>query len=287
MQHGNFKNNIMTEELNIRQIIKDFIHFNIRNKSLIIVFILFGIVSVILFQNLKPSYYETKAICMSGISEYERLEQLEELSQRTAVDLINHLQINVANKDFNQLSDLLNIKKEFTEKIKNIEAEQLYQQDMNEKYYALNKFEVRLTVFDNTVIDDIQKGMVYYFNNNTFIKDYHRMYMASNLNLINEIDAEMDNLSTMRIEGAKNSLDLSSVNIISGKDDKTLSNQIISLAQLKEKTKTNNLLLQPLSFVQDFAKTNKTERDLLLWSILAAFLSYLFSLVISYINELK
>ena len=277
----------MTEELNIRQIIKDFIHFNIRNKSLIIVFILFGIVSVILFQNLKPSYYETKAICMSGISEYERLEQLEELSQRTAVDLINHLQINVANKDFNQLSDLLNIKKEFTEKIKNIEAEQLYQQDMNEKYYALNKFEVRLTVFDNTVIDDIQKGMVYYFNNNTFINDYHRMYMASNLNLINEIDAEMDNLSTMRIEGAKNNLDLSSVNIISGKDDKTLSNQIISLAQLKEKTKTNNLLLQPLSFVQDFAKTNKTERDLLLWSILGAFLSYLFSLVFSYIKELK
>ena len=277
----------MTEELNIRQIIKDFIHFNIRNKSLIIFFIVAGIVSVILFQNLKPSYYETKAICMSGISEYERLEQLEELSQRTAVDLINHLQINVANKDFNQLSALLNIKKEFTEKIKNIEAEQLYQQDMNEKYYALNKFEVRLTVFDNTVIDDIQKGMVYYFNNNTFIKDYHKMYMASNLNLINEIDAEMDNLSTMRIEGAKNSLDLSSVNIISGKDDKTLSNQIISLAQLKEKTKTNNLLLQPLSFVQDFAKTNKTERDLLLWTILGSFLSYLLSLVISYVKELK
>jgi len=277
----------MKEELNIRQIIKDFVQFNIRNKSLIISFVLVGIVSVILFQNLKPSYYETKAICMSGISEYERLEQLEELSQRTAVDLINHLQINVANKDFNQLSVLLNIKKEFTEKIKKIEAEQLYQQDMNEKYYALNKFEVSLTVFDNTVIDDIQKGLIYYFNNNKFIKDYHSMFKSSNLTLINEIDAEMDNLSSMRIEGAKNSLDLSSVNIISGKDDKTLSNQIISLAQLKEKTKTNNLLLKPLSFVQDFAKTNKTERDVLLWSILGAFLSYLISLVISYIKELK
>jgi hypothetical protein len=277
----------MKEELNIRQIFKDFVHFNIRNKSLIISFVLVGIVSVILFQNLKPSYYETKAICMSGISEYERLEQLEELSQRTAVDLINHLQINVANKDFNQLSVLLNIKKEFTEKIKKIEAEQLYQQDMNEKYYALNKFEVRLTVFDNTVIDDIQKGLIYFFNNNKFIKNYHKMYISSNLSLINEIDIEMDNLSTMRIEGAKNSLDLSSVNIISGKDDKTLSNQIISLAQLKEKTKTNNLLLQPLSFVQDFAKTNKTERDLLLWTILGAFLSYLMSLVISYVKELK
>jgi len=277
----------MKEELNIRQIIKDFVHFNIRNRSLIISFVLVGIVSVILFQNLKPSYYETKAICMSGISEYERIEQLEELSQRTAVDLINHLQINVANKDFNQLSVLLNIKKEFTEKIKKIEAEQLYQQDMNEKYYALNKFEVRLTVFDNTVIDDIQKGLIYFFNNNKFIKDYHKMYISSNFSIINEIDSEMDNLSTMRIEGAKNSLDLSSVNIISGKDDKTLSNQIISLAQLKEKTITNNSLLLPLSFVQDFAKTNKTERDLLLWSILGAFLSYLLSLVFSYIKELK
>jgi len=277
----------MKEELNIRQIIKDFVHFNIRNKSLIISFVLVGIVSVILFQNLKPSYYETKAICMSGISEYERIEQLEELSQRTAVDLINHLQINVANKDFNQLSVLLNIKKEFTEKIKKIEAEQLYQQDMNEKYYALNKFEVRLTVFDNTVIDDIQKGLIYFFNSNKFIKDYHKMYVSSNLSLINEIDSEIDNLSKIRVEGAKNSLDLSSVNIISGKDDKTLSNQIISLAQLKEKTITNNSLLLPLSFVQDFAKTNKTERDLLLWTILAAFLSYLLSLVISYVIELK
>ena len=64
MQHGNFKEYIMTEELNVRQIIKDFIHFNIRNKSLIIVLMIVGVVSVILFQNLKPSYYETKAICM-------------------------------------------------------------------------------------------------------------------------------------------------------------------------------------------------------------------------------
>ena len=43
-----------------------------------------------------------------------------------------------------------------TEKIKNIEAEQLYQQDMNEKYFALNKFEISLSVYDNTIIDEVQ-----------------------------------------------------------------------------------------------------------------------------------
>ena len=277
----------MNEEINIRQVFSEFVHFNKRNKSLIFIFILFGIISVILFQNLKPAYYETKAICMSGVSEYERLEQLEELSQRTAVDLINYLQINVSNKDFGQLSELLDISKEMTEKIKSIEAEQLYQQDMNEKYYALNKFEIRLSVFDNTVIDDVQKGLINYFNNNNFIKQYHKMYVDGNKRLIKEIDKEIKVLSEMRILGAKNNLDLSSVNIISGKEDKTISNQIISLAQLKEDVITNISLLKPLFFVQDFAKTNKTERDILLWSILGGFISYLFSLIISFIKELK
>ena len=277
----------MNEEINIRQIFSEFVHFNKRNKNLILIFIIVGVISVILFQNLKPAYYETKAICMSGVSEYERLEQLEELSQRTAVDLINYLQINVSNKDFGQLSELLDISKDMTEKIKSIEAEQLYQQDMNEKYYALNKFEIRLSVFDNTVIDDVQKGLINYFNNNNFIKQYHKMYVAGNKRLIKEIDKEINVLSEMRIQGAKNSLDLSSVNIISGKEDKTISNQIISLAQLKEDVNTNISLLKPLFFVQDFAKTNKTERDILLWSILGGFISYLLSLIISFIKELK
>ena len=224
---------------------------------------------------------------MSGISEYERLEQLEELSQRTAVDLINYLQINVSNKDYGQLSELLEISKEMAEKIKSIEAEQLYQQDMNEKYYALNKFEISLSVFDNTIIDDVQKGLINYFNTNDFIKQYHKMYIDGNNRLIDEIDKEIDVLSEIRLIGSKNGLDLSSVNIISGKEEKTISNQIISLAQLKEDISTNISLLKPLFFVQDFAKTNKTERDILLWSILGGFVSYLFSLIIAFVRELS
>ena len=113
------------------------------------------------------------------------------------------------------------------------------------------------------------------------------MYIDGNNRLINEIDKEINILSEMRIIGAKNNLDLSSVNIISGKEDKTISNQIISLAQLKEDVTTNISLLKPLFFVQDFAKTNKTERDIFLWSLLGGFISYLFSLIISFIKELN
>ena len=277
----------MTEELNLKQLFTDFVNFISRNKKILCVFIIFGIISVVVFQNLKPSYYETQAICMSGIAEYERIEQLEELSQRTAVDLINYLQINISNKDHDQLALLLDISAQTASNIKSVEAEQLYQQDMNEKFYALNKFEVRLSVFDNNIINDIQKGLIYYFNNNNFIKDYHEMYLNSSNSLVSEIKDEMNVLSNMRLEGAKNNLDLSSVNIISGKDENTISNQIISLAQLKEEIKTNQMLLNPLVFVQDFAKTNKTERDLLVWCLLSGFISLLFGMLFAYIRELQ
>ena len=277
----------MTEELNLKQLFTDFVNFISRNKKTLLAFIMLGVFSVIIFQNLKPSYYDTQAICMSGIAEYERIEQLEELSQRTAVDLINYLQINISNKDHDQLALLLDISAQTASNIKSVEAEQLYQQDMNEKFYALNKFEVRLSVFDNNIINDIQKGLIYYFNNNNFIKDYHEMYLNSSNSLVSEIKDEMNVLSNMRLEGAKNNLDLSSVNIISGKDENTISNQIISLAQLKEEIKTNQMLLNPLVFVQDFAKTNKTERDLLVWCLLSGFISLLFGILFAYIRELQ
>ena len=42
---------------------------------------------------------------------------------------------------------------------------------MNEKYYALNKFEIeQLEVYRSliiSIIDDVQKGLINYFNNNS------------------------------------------------------------------------------------------------------------------------
>ena len=277
----------MTEELNIKQFFSEFIHFISRNKKTITSFIALGIILVVLFQNLKPSYYDTQAICMSGISEYERLEQLEELSQRTAVDLINYLQINIYNKDYSELASLLNVSKETAAAIKHIEAEQLYQQDMNEKFYALNKFEIRLSVFDNTTIDTIQKGLIFYFNNNNFIKEYHKMYKTSNNRLVDDITQEIIVLSRMRVEGAKNNLDLSSVNIISGKEGKELSNQIISLSQLREDIQTNQELLKPLVYVQEFAEVNKKEDDIVIWGILVGFISFIIGIFVAQVKEIK
>ena len=227
----------MTDELNLSELFSNFVKFISRNSRLLLVFMGVGIICVVGYQKFKTPYYETKAICMSGISEYERQEQIEDLSQRTAIDLINHLQINIENEDYLALSISLGLDIEIASALRNIEAEQLYQQDMNEKFYALNKFEIVLSTFDNTSIDQFEEGLIYYFSNNSFIKQYHNSYLVSNTEIINDINAELEMLDKIRLVGAENSLDVSSVNIVSGKSS-VVSNQIILLSQLREDIKT-------------------------------------------------
>ena len=274
----------MTEELNLRELFSNLVKFISRNRKLSILFVIIGVFSVVGYQKFKTPYYETKAICMSGISEYERQEQIEDLSQRTAIDLINHLQINIENEDYLALSISLGIDIEIASNLRNIEAEQLYQQDMNEKFYALNKFEIVLSTFDNASIDQFEEGLIYYFTNNTFIKQYHNSYLVSNTEIINDINAELEMLDKIRLVGAENSLDVSSVNIVSGKSS-VVSNQIILLSQLREDIKTKQDLLKPLTFVQNFAKVNQKEDDILILGVLGAILSFILGVFVALVKE--
>ena len=276
----------MTDELNLSELFSNFVKFISRNSRLLLVFMGAGIICVVGYQKFKTPYYETKAICMSGISEYERQEQIEDLSQRTAIDLINHLQINIENEDYLALSISLGLDIEIASALRNIEAEQLYQQDMNEKFYSLNKFEIVLSTFDNTSIDQFEEGLIYYFSNNSFIKQYHNSYLVSNTEIINDINAELEMLDKIRLVGAENSLDVSSVNIVSGKSS-VVSNQIILLSQLREDIKTKQDLLKPLTFVQNFAKVNQKEDDILILGFLGAILSFIFGLFVALVKEVK
>jgi hypothetical protein len=245
-----------------------------------------GIVSVVGYQKFKTSYFETKAICTSGISEYERQEQVEDLSQRTAIDLINHLQINIENEDYSALALLLGLDLEIASTIKKIEAEQLYQQDMDEKFYALNKFEVLLITYENHVNANIESGLQYYFENNQYISHYYKSYRESCSTLINDINDEINFINQIRSETKMNNLVLGSTNTISG-DDRRLSNEIIALSHMREEINTNSKLLKPLAFVKNFANVNKKEDDILVLGILGTFLSFILGLFVALIKEVR
>ena len=276
----------MTEELNLSELFSNFVNFVARNSRILIMIVLITVIGVVAFQKLKPTVYETKAICMSGVAEYERQEQIEDLSQRTAIDLVNFLKINIDNKDYQQLSVLLGVDIEIANTVKGIDAEQLYQQDMDEKFYALNKFEVTLLLSDNSSIDNVQNGLIYYFNNNKYIMTYHKEYQRSSSDLLDNIDAEIFMINQIRNENNSNQFSLSTNNTLSGKE-RRLSNEIIALSHIREEIRTNMNLLKPLMFVQDFANVNKKEDDILIWAILGSFLGFVLGLFIALIKEVK
>ena len=276
----------MTEELNLSELFSNFVNFVARNSRILIMIVLITVIGVVAFQKLKPTVYETKAICMSGVAEYERQEQIEDLSQRTAIDLVNFLKINIVNEDYQQLSELLGVDLEIANTVKGIEAEQLYQQDMDEKFYALNKFEVTLLLSDNSSIDNVQNGLIYYFNNNKYIMTYHKEYQRSSSDLLDNIDAEIVMINQIRNENNSNQFSLSTNNTLSGKE-RRLSNEIIALSHIREEIRTNMNLLKPLMFVQDFANVNKKEDDILIWAILGSFLGFVLGLFIALIKEVK
>ena len=157
------------KELSLSDLVANFILFLIRNKILIISITLFGVFSVIMFQKFKPAYYKTIAIATSGISVYERLEDDEALNQYAAVNLINNLDQYLRKGDYSSVSKKLQINLSEANKIRKISAEHIVREDKDKKKHNTSMFYITLYVNDFTIIDDVQDGLLYYFNDNLYI----------------------------------------------------------------------------------------------------------------------
>ena len=276
----------MDKELSLEKLFSDIILFFIRNKYLITSITIAGVLSVILFQKLKPAYFKTNAIATSGIAAYERFEDDDILNQRTAINMINNLQLDVQKEDYDALSKKLNISLEESSGIKYIEAEQIYREDKDEKKHNTPKFQIDLLVRDNSLITIVQTGLISYFNNNEYIKTYQRIYNETNNDIINSIDEEIKELRSLR--NAQNStIDFSTHTILSSRDEMDIQNQIVDLKHKKSIIITNNEMLKPITFVEDFSRTTIEEREVIVWGSAIGFLSFIFSIIISVILEVK
>ena len=276
----------MNKELSLEKLFSDIILFFIRNKFLIISITIFGIVSVILFQKLKPAYFSTTAIATSGIAAYERFEDEDILNQRTAINMINNLQLDVRKEDYTVLSSKLNISEEQASMIKFIEAEQIFREDQDEKKHNTPKFIINLLVKDNSSISVIQKGLLSFFNTNKYISDYKLIFNTTNSQIVSSIDKEIEELRILR--NKENSIiDLSTNTILSSRNQLDIQNQIVDLTHKKSVIISNDNMFLPLTFVDDFTSTTIEEREVAVWGTAIGFLSFIISIIIAIVREVK
>jgi len=276
----------MNKEISLEQIISDVVMFFDRNKKLIISFTFIAVLAVFLFQKLKPAFYETSAIATSGISAYERIPEDEDvLNQRTAINLINNLQLDVDKQDYKSIAVKLNVTSEIAASVKFIEAEQLLRQDKDEKFHNTPKFQINLLIRNSEYILDIQNGLKYYFDENNYVKRYKSEFNTSNDMMIIQIDDEISELKSLRQKENIN-MNMSSFRVLSRAEDNEIQNQIIDLANLKNLINTQNLI-SSLDYVKDFTKTEVAERKVVVWGSAIGFIAFIISIIIAIIIEVK
>jgi len=277
----------MNKEISLEQIISDVVMFFDRNKKLIISFTLIAVLGVFLFQKLKPAFYETSAIATSGISAYERIPEDEDvLNQRTAINLINNLQLDVDKQDYKSIAVKLNVTNEIAASVKFIEAEQLLRQDKDEKFHNTPKFQINLLIRNSEYILDIQNGLKYYFDENNYVKRYKSEFNTSNFMMITQIDDEISELKSLR-QKENITMNMSSFRVLyKTEDNEIIQNQIIDLANLKNLINTQNLI-SSLDYVKDFTKTEVAERKVVVWGSAIGFIAFIISIIIAIIIEVK
>ena len=276
----------MNKELSLEKLFSDIILFFIRNKFLIMSVTIFGIVSVILFQKLKPAYFSTTSIATSGVAAYERFEDDDILNQRTAINMINNLQLDVRKEDYNALSSKLDISEDQASMIKFIEAEQIFREDQDEKKHNTPKFSIHLLVRNNSSISIIQEGLLSYFNTNKYITDYKMIFNTTNSQIISSIDKEIDELRALRYK-ENSTIDLSTNTILSSRNNMDIQNQIVDLTHKKSVIISNDNMFLPLTFVDDFTSTTIEEREVVVWGTAIGFLSFIISIIIAIVREVK
>tara|TARA_A100001035_G_scaffold252003_1_gene224230 strand:- start:67 stop:921 length:855 start_codon:yes stop_codon:yes gene_type:complete len=275
----------MNEELSLRQLFKELILFFINFKTVIVSITLIGLFVGFLYTNFEEKSYELSAIATSGISEFERIpvDRGIYLNQRTAINLINQLNTDIYNNDLSLLAKKLNIEKDLLVDLKKIEAIEIMREEQLDKKrkIATQKFEIKIYTTSNKIITSIEDGLLYYFNNLTYVNDCYNLYKISIQKEINEINNEVQQLRQIRsVENL--SFDNSSINLYSRKKPNESSNEIIDLIQLRTLKETNLALLKPLNFVQSFSLPQKeTKRDIPLFLLIVTIISFIFSVIVS------
>ncbi len=273
----------MKEEISLREIISEVILFFINFKTMIISITIFGVLALVVFQKLKPAYYTTTAIATSGISIFERIVGAELEDQRTAINLINTLQFDINKKDYEIIASKLNIDIEKASLIKSIKAEPIIFISPDKKKIETPKFNIQLSVKDNSIIMLVQSGLLTYFNDNQYIANYFSNFQETNSHEISTIDDEIKALRFLRLN--ENSKIMGSFNFFENNDTKL--NQIVELTKARSVRTTVQSLLKPLSFVQEFSVSQIPERSVLFLGSLAALISFLVAVLVAVLVDVK
>ena len=261
--------------MDVFNLLKSLLNFFRRQWKFIFTFFIVGLLLGLVYNFVKTPYYESTAIATSGLSYFEGIINPHELDypiidQKVAIDMVNAVGSVVESSEYEILANILQISPEVAHTIKFIEAEQLYELDLENRRQKLSQFQIIIRVTDNKSIPLVSNGLYDYFNKNAYSNKNYTLFKKQSPELITYLNQEIEDLKSYR-DNIKNKsdLELSSISIANDKSE-LLQNQIVQLFEKKQSIERDLELLKPLSFVSTFAVyENPKSRTLLRTSIMS------------------
>ena len=243
--------------MDIFNLLKSILNFYQRQWKFILILLLSGTILGFVYDMVKTPYYETSATVTSGLSYFEGIIDPNELDypiidQKIAINMVNALAEIVNKNEYEILAKKLNIDLEVAQSIKFIEAEQLYELDLENRRQKLSQFLITARITDNNSIRIFSDALLDFFNRNGYSNKNYQLFQEQSPMFLNYIDDEIVDLKAYRNSMlGKSEVELSSISIANDKSE-VLQNQIIQLYEKRQAIERNIVLLKPLSYVSNF-----------------------------------
>ena len=266
--------------MDIFNLLKSFLNFYQRQWKFILLFFIVGGLLGLVYDVVKTPYYETTATVTSGLSFFEGIIDPNELDypiidQKIAINMVNALAEIVEKKEYEILSKKLKIDEDVAQTIKFLEAEQLYELDLENRRQKLSQFKITARFTDNQSISLFSDALLDFFNRNGYSNKNYKLFQQQSPSLIDYLDEEISDLKNYRNSMLdKSEVELSSISIANDKSE-LLQNQIIQLYEKKQSIERNIELLKPLSYISQFP-VYKKPKDRTLFRISILSLGFLF-----------
>jgi hypothetical protein len=277
-----------SNELDLSLFFSNIYRFFYKNSRLLLTFILLGAVLGFVYDTISKPYYESTAYATSALSYFETEEVDYKskkiiLDQQAMVDIINDISRLVDEDEMDVVARKLNLSAEATNSIRFLEAEELFFVDGENIQQKRDKFQIVLEVYDNQYIRDVEKGIEYFVNNNSYIQKYYQLHLDQSNQLVERISKEIDDLKRVRDQaGNKSSGDYSEIKM-SGQYSQT-DNQIINLFIKQQQIAKYTLLLKPIEFFEKFAVPEKPANRVWIRIGLMTVIFFMFGIIVGLIR---
>jgi len=269
---------VPSEDIDLLLLVERGILFFRKYRWVFIIAILLGISSGLYFFFSIPKTYKSRMIVHSFV-----------LTNQEEIQIVNNWNELLKKKEYDALINELHCKEDILHKVKRIKAKEIQQvfSQVNP-----NGFTIDVLVTDNAILDELQNGLVYGFENNAYIKKRLDVKKDAFKELIDKTGAEIQKLDSTKkiVENIISGKERSSPSLII--DGSSVNRQLIEMNEKLLSFRESLEFTTAVQVLQGFEKFRRPDGPKLIpWLVigLMVFLSfgYLYALISSVSHGLK